>query len=327
MSVSDAKNIMVYVETVSDTPVNGGLEVLSKAQKLAAARGEEVIAVLIGRDLVDAARTAIMAGADKVVIVKKENYQAEVYGEVLTKLAEQLTPSLILAPGTLTGKDILPMVAGNLQTVCAVDVMDITDKDQNFIFTCPVYGGTVLNELVIKKTPAIAAVRSGAFVKELSGDRTGEITEENVESEDPVRTRIVDVVKEMAETVNLEEAQVIVSGGRGLGSKENFKLVEELAAACHGVVGATRPAIEAEWVPRSHQVGQSGKIVAPKLYIACGISGATQHVSGMIGSGYIVAVNKDEDAPIFDIADVGIVGDAVKVIPLLIEEIKKNQSL
>lgn len=251
----------------------------------------------------------------------------EVYGTVLTKLAEKFKPSLILSAGTLVGKDLLSMVAGALHTGCAVDVMDISDKDQNLIFTCPVYGGTILNDLVIKGTPAVATVRSGAFVKELLTERTGKIMEEKVESEEAVYTRIVDVVKEMAETVNLEEAEVIVSGGRGMGSRENFKLVEELALACHGVVGATRPAIEAEWVPRSHQVGQSGKIVAPKLYIACGISGATQHVSGMIGSGYIVAVNKDEDAPIFDIADVGIVGDAAKVIPILIEEIKKIRSL
>lgn len=327
MSVSNGKNIMVYVETVSDTPVGGALEVLTKAHKLAEARGEEVIAVLIGRDLVDAARTAIMAGADRAVIVKKESYQMEVYGTVLTKLAEKFKPSLILSAGTLVGKDLLSMVAGALHTGCAVDVMDISDKDQNLIFTCPVYGGTILNDLVIKGTPAVATVRSGAFVKELLTERTGKIMEEKVESEEAVYTRIVDVVKEMAETVNLEEAEVIVSGGRGMGSRENFKLVEELALACHGVVGATRPAIEAEWVPRSHQVGQSGKIVAPKLYIACGISGATQHVSGMIGSGYIVAVNKDEDAPIFDIADVGIVGDAAKVIPILIEEIKKIRSL
>ncbi|MDR1771244.1 MAG: electron transfer flavoprotein subunit alpha/FixB family protein [Hungatella sp.] len=327
MSVSNGKNIMVYVETVSDTPVGGALEVLTKAHKLAEARGEEVIAVLIGRDLVDGARTAIMAGADRAVIVKKESYQMEVYGTVLTKLAEKFKPSLLLSAGTLVGKDLLSMVAGALHTGCAVDVMDISDRDQNLIFTCPVYGGTILNDLVIKGTPAVATVRSGAFVKELLTERTGKIMEEKVESEEAVYTRIVDVVKEMAETVNLEEAEVIVSGGRGMGSRENFKLVEELALACHGVVGATRPAIEAEWVPRSRQVGQSGKIVAPKLYIACGISGATQHVSGMIGSGYIVAVNKDEDAPIFDIADVGIVGDAVKVIPLLIEEIKKIQSL
>lgn len=327
MSHSDAKNIMVYVETVSDTPLNGGLEILTKAQKLASARGEEVIAVLIGSNLEHAANTVIMAGADKVITVTKENYEMEIYGTILTKLAEKYKPSLILSAGTLVGKDILPLVAGNLTTGCAVDVMEITDKDGNFVFTCPVYGGTVLNDLVIKGTPAVAAVRSGAFEKELMAERTGEIIKEPVDFEDTVRAKIVEVVKEMAETVNLEEAQVIVSGGRGMGNKENFKLVEELALACHGVVGATRPAIEAEWIPRSHQVGQSGKIVAPKLYIACGISGATQHVSGMIGSGYIVAVNKDEDAPIFDIADVGIVGDVVKVVPLLIEEIKKIQSV
>lgn len=327
MSHSDAKNIMVYVETVSDTPLNGGLEILTKAHKLAAARGEEVIAVLIGSNLEHAANTAIMAGADKVILVTKDNYEMEVYGAILTRLAEKYKPSLILSAGTLVGKDILPLVAGNLTTGCVVDVMEITDKDGNFVFTCPVYGGTVLNDLVIKGTPAVAAVRSGAFEKELVAERIGEIIKEQVDLEDAVRAKIVEVVKEMAETVNLEEAQVIVSGGRGMGNKENFKLVEELALACHGVVGATRPAIEAEWVPRSHQVGQSGKIVAPKLYIACGISGATQHVSGMIGSGYIVAVNKDEDAPIFDIADVGIVGDVVKVVPLLIEEIKKIQSL
>jgi electron transfer flavoprotein alpha subunit len=327
MSHSDAKNIMVYVETVSDTPLNGGLEILTKAHKLASVRGEEVIAVIIGSNLEHAARTAIMAGADKVILVTKDNYEMEVYGAVLTKLAEKYKPSLILSPGTLMGKDILPLVAGSLSTGCVVDVMEITDKDGNFVFTCPVYGGTVLNDLVIHGTPAVAAVRSGAFEKELVAERTGEIIKEPMDFEDTVKAKIVEVVKEMAETVNLEEAQVIVSGGRGMGNKENFKLVEELALACHGVVGATRPAIEAEWVPRSHQVGQSGKIVAPKLYIACGISGATQHVSGMIGSGYIIAVNKDEDAPIFDIADVGIVGDVVKVVPLLIEEIKKIQSL
>lgn len=323
MSVSVGKNIMVYVETVSKSPVSGALEALSKAHKLAADRGEKVIAVLIGLDLEEAARTSILAGADQAIMVNREAYSMEVYGEVLTKLAEKYRPSLILSAGTLAGKDIMPVVACRLHTGCAVDVMDITETDGQLVFTCPVYGGTVLNQLIIKGTPAIAVVRSGAFAKELTSERTGEIFKEKVETEETSRLKIVDVVKEMAEAVNLEEAEVIVSGGRGMGSLENFKLVEQLAEACHGVVGATRPAIEAEWVPRSHQVGQSGKIVAPKLYIACGISGATQHVSGMIGSGYIVAINKDEDAPVFDIADVGIVGDAVKIIPLLIEEIKR----
>ena len=138
-----------------------------------------------------------------------------------------------------------------------------------------------------------------------------------------IKAKFTESVKEIAETINLEEAEVIVSGGRGMGSKENFALVDDLAKLLGGVVGATRPAIEDGWVSKIHQVGQSGKIVAPKLYIACGISGATQHVSGIMNSGYIVAINKDEDAPIFDVANVGIVGDVMKVLPVMIEEIKK----
>ena len=141
--------------------------------------------------------------------------------------------------------------------------------------------------------------------------------------ESSIKAKIVGTVKEISESVNLEEAQVIVSGGRGMGNAENFKLVEELASVLGGVVGATRPVIEEGWVSRAHQVGQSGKIVAPKLYIACGISGATQHTSGMTGSNYVIAINKDEDAPIFEVANVGIVGNVAEVLPVMIEEMKK----
>ena len=155
--------------------------------------------------------------------------------------------------------------------------------------------------------------------------RTAEVLEETVAAAE-VRAVIRDTVKELSEMVNLEDAEVIVAGGRGMGSAENFALVKELAELLGGVVGASRPAIEEGWVPRNHQVGQSGKIVAPKLYIACGISGAMQHVSGMSGSGYIVAINKDEDAPIFDVADVGIVGNVMDILPLMIEEVKARKS-
>ena len=150
------------------------------------------------------------------------------------------------------------------------------------------------------------------------------VTEKNIEiPTGAVKAKIIDTVKEISESVNLEEAEVIVSGGRGMGNAENFKLVEELARVLGGVVGATRPAIENGWISRAHQVGQSGKIVAPKLYIACGISGATQHTSGMSGSNYIVAINKDEDAPIFEIANIGIVGNVTEILPVMIEEMKK----
>lgn len=315
-----SKNILVYVETSDGSPVSAALEILGKAQEIA--DGGKVTAVLF--DAAEAAKTVIAAGADTAATVKTDGYQPEVYAQALSVLAKKYGAELVLGAATLTGKDVLPMTAKKLGVACVTDVMNMTEGGGELVFTCPVYGGTVLNDVILHSMPAVASVRGGSFSKNIDENRSGEIVEETIDiPENMLMAKIVEAVKEVAETVNLEEADVIVSGGRGMGSKENFELVKELADVLGGVVGATRPAIEDEWVPRSHQVGQSGKIVAPKLYIACGISGATQHVSGMIGSGYIVAINKDEDAPIFDVADVGIVGDAVKVLPLLIEEVKK----
>ena len=328
MKLTDVKNIMVYVETADKAPVNCALEVLGKASEIAKAKGEEVIAVLIGKDLEEAGKVAIQAGADKAIIVENDNCQVEAHRAILSKLVEKYKPAVIMAGATQFAKDLMPIIAKRFETGCAVDVLNIKCEDGKLVLTCPVYGGTVLNDVVIKEAPVVMSVRSGSFAKNIVPEKTGEIIKEDVSvPEDSILTKIIDIVKEIGEQVNLEEAEVIVSGGRGMGTKENFELVKQLADVCGGVVGATRPAIEDEWIPRSHQVGQSGKIVSPKLYIACGISGATQHLSGMIGSEYIVAINKDEDAPIFDVADVGIVGDAVKVIPLLIEEIKKIKSM
>ena len=328
MKLTDVKNIMVYVETADKAPVNCALEVLGKASEIAKAKGEEVIAVLIGKDLEEAGKVAIQAGADKAVIVENDSCQVEAHRTILSKLVEKYKPAVVMAGATQFAKDLMPIIAKRFETGCAVDVLNIKCEDGKLVLTCPVYGGTVLNDVVIKEAPVVMSVRSGSFAKNIVPEKTGEIIKEDVSvPEDSILTKIIDIVKEIGEQVNLEEAEVIVSGGRGMGTKENFELVKQLADVCGGVVGATRPAIEDEWIPRSHQVGQSGKIVSPKLYIACGISGATQHLSGMIGSEYIVAINKDEDAPIFDVADVGIVGDAVKVIPLLIEEIKKIKSM
>ena len=214
---------------------------------------------------------------------------------------------------------IAPAVSAAFESGCVTDVTGITSDG---VYTAFSYNGNVLNDMKMgENLPHVATVRSGSFAKELDESRTGEVIAEDITA-DAVRTKVIETVKEIAESVNLEEAQIIVSGGRGMGSRENFALVADVMG---GVVGATRPAIEEGWVSRAHQVGQSGKIVAPKLYIACGISGATQHVSGMIGSGYIVAINKDEDASIFDVADVGIVGDVTKVLPVMIEEMKKRK--
>lgn len=324
MKLTDTKNIMVYVETKDGAPVSVALESLAEARVIADQKNEEVLAVVIGKKDDTVMNTVIEAGADKVIMVEEESYSCEKYAGILKELVKKYKPSIFMAGATLGAKDLTPMIAKEFETSSAVDVLNIRIDGEKLILTCPVYGGTILNDIVMNTTPIIMTVRPGSFSKNIVAGRKGEvIAEEIIVPEETILSKIVDIIKEVAETVNLEEADVIVSGGRGMGSKENFHLVQELADVCGGVVGATRPAIEDEWVPRSHQVGQSGKIVAPKLYVACGISGATQHISGMIGSGYIVAINKDEDAAIFDIADVGIVGDAMKVIPLLIEEIKK----
>ena len=225
---------------------------------------------------------------------------------------------------TPIGKDLAAEVSAKVKGACITDAIGVKEENGAMVYTCPVYGGTVLNDITSDADIQVVSIRSGIFKKPEGNGEQVEVVKVPVEVHN-LKTVVKETVKEIAEAVNLEEADVIVAGGRGLGNEENFKLVEELAEVCGGVVGATRPAIEANWISRAHQVGQSGKIVAPKLYIALGISGATQHVSGMIGSGYVIAVNKDEDAPIFDVADVGIVGDVVKVIPLLIEEFKKRK--
>ena len=315
MKYTDGKNIMVYAQSAD----GAALETVSKAAELAKANGEEVIAVVFGKDT--DTKTVITAGASKVLVAGEEGLQAEEKAQILVKLAEKYQPKAVYMAGTPEGKMIAPAVSAVFESGCVTDVTGITADG---VYTSLSYNGNVLNDMKMgENLPHVATVRSGSFAKKLDESRTGEVIAEDA-SADTVRTKVVETVKEIAETVNLEEAQIIVSGGRGMGSKENFALVEELAEVMGGVVGATRPAIEEGWVSRAHQVGQSGKIVAPKLYIACGISGATQHVSGMIGSGYIVAINKD--ASIFDVADAGIVGDVTKILPVMIEEMKKRKA-
>lgn len=325
--MADSKDIMVYVETADGNPVKVSLEMLSPAKELADVKDGKVIAVVIGNGICDAAQKIAQAGADQVLAVdapEYEKYNMDAYAGVLTNLVKEFSPEVLFIGGTQDGKDIAPILSSKFEAGCASDVMNIKIDDTGKIaFTCPLYGGAVLEDVEITSSPKIAVLRSGAFQK-LEDSTAGEVIKKQVSiPEGCIRADITETVKEIAESINLEEAEVIVSGGRGMGNKEDFALVEELSNLLGGVVGATRPAIEDGWVSKIHQVGQSGKIVAPKLYIACGISGATQHISGIMNSDYIVAINKDEDAPIFEIANVGIVGDVKKVLPVIIEEIKK----
>lgn len=320
------KNILVYVEAAEGKAKNVGLEILTPAK--VAADGGEVIAVVIGKDVEDAAKQAIAFGADKAVVVAGDDYEVyntDVYTNALVEVVKKYAPKAVFVGATPDGKDLAAKAAAKVGSGCVTNVTGVALDGDKIVYTSPVYAGAVLNDDVCESEIEFALLRSGAFKKaEPDEAKAGEIVNETIACPaDAIKTKVVDVVKEISETVNLEEAEVIVAGGRGVGSAENFAILKELADALGGVIGATRAPIEAGWISRAYQIGQSGKSVAPKLYFACGISGATQHVAGITGADYIVAINKDEDAAIFDIANVGIVGNLLDIVPVITEEVKK----
>jgi electron transfer flavoprotein alpha subunit len=305
---------LLFIETDKEKVLGGSIELISALKELDA----EGTAIVVNNKAV--AKTVADFGVPVTFVDGASD--CDTLTEVLSEIVKEQNPDVVLLANTAMAKDIAPRIAGRVGLGCVSDVTGISNEDGKVIYTRPAYGGTILEHIVVDGT-AVVTVRNGSFPKPEAGFKA-EVAEKTIEVQaDVVKAKIIDRVKEISESVNLEEAEVIVSGGRGLGSEENFKLVEELARVLGGVVGATRPAIENGWIPRTHQVGQSGKIVSPKLYIACGISGATQHTSGMSSSNYIVAINKDEEAPIFEIADVSIVGNVNEILPVMIEEMKK----
>ncbi|MDR1835023.1 MAG: electron transfer flavoprotein subunit alpha/FixB family protein [Fusobacteriaceae bacterium] len=304
MDFSKYKNILVYIELADAKIAKISLEVLGAAKKIASKTNEELIAVVTGSGVAAAAADALTYGADKVIAVDNADcadFNLDVQTEILAQIAAKYLPSTILLGATQNGKDLAGRLAFRLGTGCVSDAFGVdVDEAGNIVWTCAVYGGAVYTDMVIDSArPQIGSLRSAAFKKnEPVPGKTGEIIQEDVKvSPEIIKVKAVESVKEISETVNLEEAEVIVTGGRGMGSAENYELIKELAKLLGGEVGATRPVTEAGWVPKIHQVGQSGKIVSPKLYIACGVSGAVQHTSGMTGSDYIVAVNNVEEAP------------------------------
>lgn len=321
-----SKNILVYIEAAEGKAKNVGLEILTPAK--VAADGGEVIAAIIGSGVADVAKQAIAFGADKAVVVdaaQYEVYNTDVYVNALVELVKKYAPAAVFVGATPDGKDLAPKAAAKLGSGCVANVTGVAVEDDKIVYTSPVYAGSILNDAVCESGVEFAVLRSGAFKKaEIDEAKTGEVITESIEcAADSIKTKILDVIKEISETVNLEEADVIVAGGRGVGNAENFSILKELADALGGVIGATRAPIEAGWISRAYQIGQSGKSVSPKLYFACGISGATQHVAGITGADYIVAINKDEDASIFDIANVGIVGNLLEIVPVITAEVKK----
>jgi len=326
-----SQNIWAYIEVFEGKAKNVGLEIIGPGKKIAEATGGKVAAILVGNDLDDAIKAAVSYGAEQVITVGGDGYaeySVEGYAFALKQLAEKYEPAAFLFGATSIGRELAPRLAARLKTGVAADCTGIEVGDSGAIqWTRPVYSGRFLSVVECTEArPQIATVRPGVFKRgEPDMALTAEIINEDIAlPADAIRTTLVERISEAAEgAVKLEDAEIIVSGGRGLGKPENFSLVKDLADILGGVVGASRAAVDAGWIPHVHQVGQTGKTVGPKLYIACGISGAIQHLAGMSGSDVIIAINKDADAPIFDIADYGIVGDIKEVLPAFTAAVKK----
>lgn len=309
---------VVYIEMKDGKPVSGSLEALSAAVALG-----ETHAVVFGAD---GAEQTAPYGVPVIAIDAAPACDDEA-AALLEAVVREKSPDTVLFSATQAGKDYAPRLAQRLGGGCVTDAIALSADGDALLATRPAYGGTVYEQLKVTGPMKFATVRSSCFAKPEVGAPTAIETVSYDLPDGAVKAKVIETVTEITEAVDLEGAEVIVAGGLGMGSAEGFKLVEELAALLDGVVGASRPAIEGGWVSRAHQIGQSGKTVAPRLYIACGISGAMQHISGAMGSKYIVAINKDPDASIFKVADVGIVGDALTVLPLLMDEIRARKGL
>jgi len=329
---ADYKNLWVYIETADGKAKSVGLELLNPGKRLAGIKGYKVTAVVIGKNAAEIAKTAIAYGADDAIVVdapEYDYYNTDGYTNVMYKLVEEYKPDIILIGATNNGRDVGPRLSCRLATGLTADctALDIDEESGNVAWTRPAFGGNLMATILCPNTrPQIGTVRPGVFKKaEPDFNRTGEIVVKEIATPaEQIRTKLLEVIKEAAgELVNLEEAEIIVSGGRGLGAPKNFSYVRDLAAVLGATVGSSRAAVDAGWIAHAHQVGQTGKTVQPKIYIACGISGAIQHLAGMSSSETIIAINKDPDAPIFSVADFGIVGDLFEVLPVLTEEIKK----
>lgn len=334
MNPTEYRNIWVLIETERGCAKPSGYELLSAGRLLADKSGEELAAVVIGSRVKEAALEAGRYGADRVILAdgpEYETYSTDAFAGCLTALVEKYKPSVLLLSATNNGRDLGPRVACRLKTGLTADCtsLDIDGESGNVAWTRPAFGGNLMATILCPEhRPQMGTIRPGVFKRPPKRPDAGLpspdsfIIEEDIHIDRcKIHTRLVEQIHEAAQAINLSDAQIIVSGGRGLGKPENFSYIRKLADVLGGAVGASRACVDAGWISHAHQVGQTGKTVAPKLYIACGISGAVQHLAGMSGSDRIVAINKDPDAPIFEVADFGIVGDLVKVIPELIREL------
>lgn len=323
-----AKDIIVFIENCQGKVRKVSLELLSQAHIIAAESGHSVTAVLLGQQVEKYVPEIAAGGAQKIILADDErlaNYATGCYTSVVTRIIREYQPEVVLLGHTAVGKDLAPRLAQRLGVGLASDCIGIeADESALLKFRRPIYAGKAFVDVTTKDRPIVVTVRPNTFSPETYDAGQPEVIHYGVEID---QADIWGVIKDLAVAVSkrpeLTEANIIIAGGRGMTGPEQFKVLEELADAIGGAVGASRVAVDAGWVSHEYQVGQTGKTVSPTLYIACGISGAIQHIAGMGSSRYIVAINKDPEANIFNVADCGIVGDLFEIVPLLTQELKK----
>ncbi len=329
--LSAYKDVWVFCEQKKGGIQSVSWELLGEGRKLADKLGCEICGILLGDNIEEKAQDVIHRGADKVYVVdapELANYLDEPYTNVLVELIKEHKPEIVLCGATIIGRSLVSRVAIKIDAGLTADCtgLDIDDEKKILLQTRPAFGGNIMATIITPNhRPQMATVRHKVMKEaDVDASRKGEIIKkEYPEGIFKSSTKILDIVEELESTVNLAEADIIVSGGRGLGGPENFRIIRDLAETVGGAVGASRSAVDADWIAYSHQVGQTGKTVCPKIYIACGISGQIQHLIGMQSSDIIIAINKDPDAPIFKVATYGIVGDLFEVVPVLTRRFKE----
>lgn len=330
MGFENYKGIFIFVQQI-DNKISGiSFELLGKGKELADDLDTEVTAVLLGYRVSSLADELAAYGADKVILVDDpalEIYTTEPYTHTMYSVIEKYKPEIVLYGATAIGRDLAPRVSARVHTGLTADCtkLEIDAENKNLRMTRPAFGGNIMATILCPNfRPQMATVRPGVMKKRIPNRDAKAVTEEYNPGFTPNAryVEILDVIKKQSNKMDIQDAKILVSGGRGMGCPENFKLLTDLADVLGGEVSASRACVDANWVEKEIQVGQTGKTVRPNLYIACGISGAIQHLAGMEESDVIIAINKDESAPIFDVADFGIVGDVTKILPVLTERLR-----
>lgn len=329
--MTKAKEIWVFIEQYHNEVADVSWELLGEARSLAPAIKAKTAAILLGKNINSLVDKTLAYGADIVYTIDNPmlgEYQTETYSRAFLKLAKKYTPEIILLGATITGRDLAGAVATKLDTGLTADCTALAINEETKLLwqTRPAFGGNVMATIICKKArPEMATVRPRVMVKPAPDpERTGEVVREYFSIDDnDLKTKVLDFIPDdSSDTAHIENAEIIVAAGRGIGSRDNFNLLRELAELLGAEIGVSRPLVEMGWMPYGHQVGQTGKTVRPKLYMAIGISGAVQHLAGMRNSETVIAINKDPQAPIFQVADYGIVGDLFVIVPELINAIK-----